>query len=163
MEAVIWVLVAGFGVGLAVGIRALAKRGHARFSADGAVAEAFAGEDGTFAFTAPGGTGVYCAYTIGAIRQSAGISYGLRLRVDVERAGFEQRGEYLIGQAKRPFGEVALAHSLDGGPHLRNGMQVQRAMLLARVPAGDPVRVHGKVERTDGESHTLHVFAKVRA
>ncbi len=91
------------------------------------------------------------------------ISYGLRLRVDVERPGFEQRGEYLIGQAKRPFGEVALVHSLDGSPHVRTGMQVQRAMLLARVPAGDSVRVHGKVERTGGESHSLHVYAKVRA
>jgi len=160
VEAVIWVLVAVFGVGLAVGVRALVKRGHARFSSEGAVAEAFAGDDGTFAFTAPGAVGIYCEYSIEAARQSAGISYGLRLRVDVERPGFEQRGEYLIGQAKRPFGEVALAHSLDGGPHLRAGMQVQRAMLLARVPAGDSVRVHGKVERTGGDSHTLHVYAK---
>lgn len=161
MEAVVWGLVVVFGIAAAVGIRAVVKRGHAKFSADGAVAEAFAGDDGRFDFTAPGGTGIYCEYTIGAVRQSAGIAYGLRLRVDVERPGFEQRGEYLIGQAKRPFGEVALSHSLDGGPHVRNGMQLSRAMLLARVPAGDSVRIHGKVERTAGESHALHVYAKV--
>lgn len=162
MEAVVWSLVVAFGLAAAFGIRALVKRGHARFSSEGAVAETFAGEDGTFSLNAPAATpiGIYCEYAIDGTRQSAGISYGLRLRLDVERAGFEQRGEYLIGQAKRPFGEVALAHSLDGGPHLRTGMQVRRAMLLARVPAGEPVTVRGKVERTGGESHTLHVYAK---
>jgi hypothetical protein len=162
VEAVIWVVVAVFGVGLAVGIRALVKRGHARFSSEGSIADLYVGEHGEFAFSVPveRSIGIYCEYSIEAVRQSAGISYGLRMRVDVERAGFEQRGEYLIGQAKRPFGEVALAHSLDGGPHLRNGLEIRRAMLLARVPAGEAVKVSGKVERTAGQNHFVHLYAK---
>lgn len=162
MEAVVWILVVVFGVAGALGIRLLLRRGHARFSSDGALAETFAADDGTFSLEAPveNMLGVYCEYSIEATRQSAGIAYGLRLRVDVERPNFEQRGEYLIGQAKRPFGEVALAHSLDGGPHIRNGLSLRRAMLLARVPAGDAITVSGKVERTAGASHTLHVYVK---
>jgi len=162
-DAVIVALVFVVGpLALVLPLVMLVKRRHKRFGSDGAIAETFASDDGTFTLTAPAAQpiGVYCEYTIDAVRQSAGIRYGLRLRLDVERAGFEQRGEYLIGQAQRPFGEVALAEIVDGGPHIRNGMHLRRAMLLARVPAGEAVKISGKVERTGGEGHTLHVYVK---
>jgi len=149
--------------GLILGIRALLVRRGARFSSDESIADVFAAEDGTFALTVPAATpvGIYAEYSISAVqRGGGGISYGLVLRCDVVRPGYEQRGEYLIGQAQRLFGEVPEAQTLDMSTWVRNGLDIRRTLLLARVPAGEPIQVSGKVKRTGGDGHTLHVFAK---
>src|SRR5436190_4748999 len=108
MPDAVWIALA-FVVpaGLILGIRAMLVRRSARFSSDGSIADVFAGEDGTFALTVPAATavGVFAEYSVSGVRRGGGgISYGLVLRCDVVRPGYEQRGEYLIGQAQRLFG-----------------------------------------------------------
>ena len=151
---------------LVLGLRALVGARARRFSSEGAVAEAFISDDGAYELVAPaGGPLMVCVeYSIRATRRGGGgIAYGLVLRLDVERAGdvpFVQRGEYLIGQAQRLFGEVEERDSLDAGPLVRTGLDLRRVLVLARVPAGGELRVRGKVERRTGESFGLHVYAR---
>jgi hypothetical protein len=165
-----WVLIVflGFPLGLLFGIKALVKRSAQKFNSDNAVAEAFADPDhGTFALEVPANSaelGVFVHYNVQAVRTPGGTGryYGLCLRLDVERADFEQKGEYLIGdaQAQVPFREVEQRQSLDGSLIRNVGMDVMRTILVARVPPGAAFRVSGKVKRTAGEGHSVLVFAK---
>lgn len=161
-----------FVVGLVLAIKLVG----ARFKPEGALADALAGPDHQFLLELPASDDaldVYVQYVLeGTRRSGGGIAYGMVLRADIEREasagsyreldrGFRQQAEYLCGQAQRPFGEVPLGQSLASGPIVRRGLQIQRGLLLATVPAGGKLTVRGRAVATGATTlSSLLVFVK---
>ncbi len=146
------------------GLMALTRRRAKRFTTQGAVADTFADLQGRFALEVPAGGALdlYVRYVLNAVRRSGGgLSYGIALRLDVERDGFLHSHEYLLGQAQRPFGEVPLAESLDAGPVIRTGELIERGLLLVRAPAGGKLSARGRIEVRGGATcEAFELFAK---
>lgn len=150
------------------------RRFSARYRADGAIAETYADANSRFELVAaPGPTvDLYVRYVMRArSRSGGGISYGMIARLDVERTGvvdapqgeetFSHHREYLFGGARRGFGEVPLAESLNAGPVHRMGKQISRGLVLVRVPAGGELKVSGRIEMAGGAvCEAFQVFLK---